>query len=720
MTKTASSPSPDAAKSPVPAKKVNRSASKKAVKKSRKKKSGQVISMPSAFGAEPMPQANWQAFGEEVLAGVSGKQARSVFSGDVASEIAGVISSGENSTGEQEGAAFSEGQFVLFGLGLAIGASPSELQTKLAQRGAWSNRGAGSAERRGKKNAPLVAWIPSDLEREYWSQEAEQWVEANSSPLSSRDMPLSECVDAVLWASAIVPLMQVLPQELWLKVFSQLFQLRADAALEAEPTSGQHLLLAGELGLTLAWQLASLPATELPTQASLDAVATFLEGEADSIEEVLRRPTDIRLVVASLVRCRLLFPVVSKRNFKKRQLEISGELSTWMAVLMRQGGSQALADADDSVTQLDLGTPTKSGSSKKSSSLKKSKRGKSSKASDDGNPVECLGGLMRAASQFDSETLVPAIGAALGQSHSGGRLAWECTLPEAMWHSEVGKVVAMVPEWDVRRGRCFLDYSGEDVRVEIVGGKPIVLSGTHQTMIQIDGETVHPCGPWESTCEYSDDDVHMIELEQRFDGDVVLQRQWMLVRDDRCVMVSDAVLTNRRDGEVPEIVCSSRLPLADGMEVIEDEETREIILADGKKKRCMVLPLAAGEWRVGPSACQVSTSEDGHLVVQTRGRGKLYSPIWLDFQPDRFGRKRTWRTLTVAENLAMLPAHVACAFRVQSGSEHWVLYRSLTGRAPRSFMGKHLIADFFAARFHPGDGGMEELVTVDDSNSPEG
>ena len=286
---------------------------------------------------------------------------------------------------------------------------------------------------------------------------------------------------------------------------------------------------------------------------------------------------------------------------------------------------------------------------------------------------------MREASGFDSETLVPAIAASLGQSHSGGRLAWECTLPEAMWHSESGKVVAMLPEWDVRRGRCFLEFRGEDIHIEIAGGRSFMLQGSHQTMLEIDGAAVHPKGPWECTCEYSDDDVHMIELEQTFTHGVVLQRQWMLVRDDRCVMVSDAVLTKPTETDsatedLPEIVCSSRLPLGEGIEVIEDGETCEIILTDGKKPRCMVLPMAANEWKVGPSSCKTSVTDDGHLVVQTRGRGKIYSPIWLDFQTSRFKRKRTWRSLTVAENLQTLAAEVACGFRIQSGSEHWVLY----------------------------------------------
>ena len=44
-----------------------------------------------------------------------------------------------------------------------------------------------------------------------------------------------------------------------------------------------------------------------------------------------------------------------------------------------------------------------------------------------------------------------------------------------------------------------------------------------------------------------------------------------------------------------------------------------------------------------------------------------------------------------------------------------MLYRSLGLRRCRTIMGKHLVADFFAARFDMSDAEYEELVTVDDS-----
>jgi hypothetical protein len=564
----------------------------------------------------------------------------------------------------------------------------------------------GPAESLGK---PKVS--TSEPDRDLLIEEAAKFVDR----VFSDEMSGVEAVEAVLWAAAMPQLSDILPAEIWWQCGEQLLQLRADASLRSDATSPLHLLLAGELGLTLAWRLGVFPSCEKIALSSLDAVAAFLQGEGESIDRALMPIRELRLIVASLVRCEKLFLIVGKRvskKFTKRQREIAAEFATWMAALMRHDGTQVFSQAQAADCREDYALS-------KSSKSKTTKRKSSSRSATKITQPD-LYGLMDAACEFDRETLAPAMAAALGQGHSGGRLAWEVSLPEAMWHSETASAMVMLPEWDVRRGRTFLDYSGEDFHVEVMGGRRSLLRGTHQTMIQVDGVTQQPSGPWECTCEYSDDDVHLIELEQPHSGGVVLQRQWMLVRDDCCLMVSDAVLpANKSDRESvsekrPEIRCVSRLPLAPGVDVIEDAETRELLLSDGKKPRAMLMPLAANEWKLGPSTCQVFLSEDEHLVVTTIGSGAIYSPIWLDFQTHRFNRKRTWRQLTVAQDLAIVPRHVASAFRVQVGSEHWVLYRSMLSRGPLSMMGKHLIADFFAARFHPSDGGMEDLVTVDE------
>jgi hypothetical protein len=189
----------------------------------------------------------------------------------------------------------------------------------------------------------------------------------------------------------------------------------------------------------------------------------------------------------------------------------------------------------------------------------------------------------------------------------------------------------------------------------------------------------------------------------------------MLLRDDRCLLLADAVLPSNPSGQTQQsIQYSSRLPLVSRIKVEPLHETRELFLSNDRQ-RSLVIPLSASEWQIGPSDATLKGTEDQHLLLSAHGCGRLYAPVWFDFQQRRFRRKRTWRQLTVADQLRIVGRDEAVGYRVQIGSEQWVVYRSLSGQSCRTVLGKHLNAGFFSSRFDPSDGNHEELVTVDDS-----
>jgi hypothetical protein len=558
---------------------------------------------------------------------------------------------------------------------------------------------------------------------------AELFLEASRDGRSD----LAGDLGCILWASSLPALTKLLPLELWWNLLSELQRRVASALAQDEPQSPHHLLLAGEVGLILAHRLADIPSCAARAKPSASAVQAYLDQE-DSIDEALRSPWAMRAIMASIIRCEEWMRVVTKRKFKKSHRATAEELAGWIAATSRVDGTPVLSDTtsrDVALDHVSLVSRSKPTPKKKKSSSKKTQSAR---------PI-APSGLMGRAMRYDTDSLLPAFSASLGQSQSGGRLAWEISLPESMWHSDVAGLVAMLPEWDVRRGRTFIDYSDEVMQIEIMGGRRTIFRGPLHTTIELDGVSQHPKGGWQSTCEYTDDDIHYLELEQPFSGGVVLQRQFMVVRDDRCVMVSDTVLPAQfnpnatassnasvRDAdETPnpygsladvQIKCVTRFPICEDVAAIPDEQTREVYFHDNKR-RAMMLPLPAAEWRIGPTECTAEPSdtenESNSVIVTTSGVGAVYSPMWFDFQSRRFHRKRTWRTLTVADELQLIPRNIATGFRIQIGSEQWMIYRSLFGRRPRSVLGKHLVADFFAGRFHPGDGGVEELVTVDDA-----
>lgn len=511
-------------------------------------------------------------------------------------------------------------------------------------------------------------------------QSAESMVDALNSGVV---IPM-DAAGATVWAAAMPALIDRLHHSLWWDVLSSLQYFRESVTRREAADRPMYLMAAGELGLTLAWRLADLPSCRRLGKSSVDCVAQWCKQEYESVASAITDPLSARLVFASLMRCKHLINATTNRKFKKQYKRVAADLATWIAALTIHTGSTAFSGA----SRADV--------------------------SDDSR----AGGLMDQAVSCDPESLKPAVDAALGKRQTNGRLAWEISLPESFQHCEDAKVAVMMPEWDVRRGRVHVDYSAKQMAIEMFAGKPVVLSGECQTAIEVDGQPQRAIDNWESTCDFSDDDVHYLELEQPWSGGIVLQRQIMVVRDDRCVLFADSVLPElsspgpSTDGQIR---YSNRIPMAELMQLDDEEETREAFFSDGRR-RGLVMPLAAPEWRVGAGSVELQMTADAHLLLTATGRDRLFAPLWFDFSRGRFDRKRTWRKLTVAEDLKIVSDSDAVGFRIQVGSEQWMLYRSLGQTINRSVLGKHLVAEFFAARFHASDGTLEELVTVDDGD----
>jgi hypothetical protein len=72
----------------------------------------------------------------------------------------------------------------------------------------------------------------------------------------------------------------------------------------------------------------------------------------------------------------------------------------------------------------------------------------------------------------------------------------------------------------------------------------------------------------------------------------------------------------------------------------------------------------------------------------------------------------TWRQLAVAENLRRVSDNTAVGYRVQLGSEQWLIYRSFTRFGNRTVLGQNLSSEFFCGRFLP-DGTTEMLIEIE-------
>lgn len=499
---------------------------------------------------------------------------------------------------------------------------------------------------------------------------------------ASRGFPPSDCHFAILWAAALPALASRVEAHRWWRLTSTLLQLHESVLQRSTAYSVDHLMLAGELGLTLAWRVPCVAACKRLANNAGESVRLWCDREQEALTGVLADAENVRLVLASLIRCQSLLEKVAKLEFRKSDHTMRASLAKWTAALTHPLGT-AFSTASVEAMSMDY----------------------------------VAHGLIATLQEEHHELLGSAFSAACGESPVGGRLAWEVGLPRTWHHDRDAKVAVGFPEWDVRQGRFHLDYSGENPHLELLAGRRRLFAGRVQVRLELDGVERQPCGDWTEVCEYTDDDVHYIEIEQPWSGGLVIQRQLMLIRDDRCLLMADTVIpAESADISTSAIEYWCNLPLGKSIDWVPEGETREGFLADDKR-RAMVVPLASGEWLAGPTDSTISKTKDGHLQLFARGRKALYAPLWFDLQKRRFSRPRTWRQLTVGDQLKLIARHEATAYRMQAGSEQWMIYRSLGERRCRTALGKHLIAEFYGSRFYPGDGSHEELVTVDDKCS---
>ena len=210
------------------------------------------------------------------------------------------------------------------------------------------------------------------------------------------------------------------------------------------------------------------------------------------------------------------------------------------------------------------------------------------------------------------------------------------------------------------------------LETELGSGSVVLWSGPDMPEVRVAGELLSSDSEWQELCWSSDDDMEYVELELDLSDGWRVQRQMLLARADRFLFTADAVL-----GPEPGPIDYRRtLPLPKAVRFKSEPETVEAYLRQ-RRRRCCVMPLALAEWR---GQTHLGRFADGRLHQQASSQN-LYAPLWVDLDPERRRQPRTWRQLTVGFQRNLVPRDQAVAYRVQVGSQQWVIYRSLTAPA---------------------------------------
>ncbi len=234
-----------------------------------------------------------------------------------------------------------------------------------------------------------------------------------------------------------------------------------------------------------------------------------------------------------------------------------------------------------------------------------------------------------------------------------------------------------------------------------------ILNGNWNWKLSVAGADVGSKNQWTNICSEINEHAAYVELQLDLDHGFQIDRQVFLARQDGFAFLAD-VVTGPQAG-VGEY--RMRLPLAVAKCWEPATETQDGQILVGRRRVATVLPLCLPEWRSEPGGRLEST--DGQLVLTMPLRGRrLQAALFIDLDSSRLRRPVTWRRLTVAESLTVVPRDVAVGYRVQVGKSQWLVYRSLAPRGNRTVLGQNVTAEFVVARFRP-DGMVEKLLEIE-------
>lgn len=250
--------------------------------------------------------------------------------------------------------------------------------------------------------------------------------------------------------------------------------------------------------------------------------------------------------------------------------------------------------------------------------------------------------------------------------------------------------------WDRTAVRVLLEYRDAVPHLEIAVGERLLVAGPWDWRVADGGRSLDAESAWTVSGWESGRKATFLEIAARLAGGMRLERQVVVLRRQKIVLLADAVVpADATASDVPELAWRSEISLAPGLDTEPAAETREVLVYDGAM-RFMALPLAAPEWRVAGRGGIAPV--EGRLVLEQWGHRRLYAPLWLDCDPRRIGRPLTWRQLTVADMRRNLPPHQAAGYRVQCGGEQWLLYRALDAPRNRTLLGCNVSSGFLMGR----------------------
>jgi hypothetical protein len=478
-------------------------------------------------------------------------------------------------------------------------------------------------------------------------------------------------LECLAWSRALPALASYLPAPLWRRLLGALIAAADGGRRPGDDDPLALQWLASELPLTLAYLFPEIAEAH---QLAIAGGRALLMGLEQTLTPgglpAARDVTLVRPLLATWTRSRAMARELKKSGWGGDSEERFAEFVRQTLRLTRRDGSTAFSD-DDFVK------------------------------GDAAMFVAALGGASREDRAIAGQN-IPGL-------HAKHPLPRHPVASPAANH-ELAALAVLRSDWSAGSNRLAVTYRGAEVRTELAVGRDLLWSGRWSLEVRLDGETLTSAkdAAWEEVCWHSDADADYLELEIELTRGVRVQRQMLLARKDHFLLLADAVLGTQSGA----IDYRSVLPLVEGAVFDPAGETREGYLV-GRKPRALVFPLALPEWRDQPWRGGLTGGTDGlEFQCGHPAASRIYAPLFLDLNQRRQVRPATWRRLTVAENRTIVPHEEAVGYRVQCGTEQWLIYRSLDERGNRTVLGQNLVSEMLVSRFKTS-GEIESLLEIE-------
>ena len=262
-------------------------------------------------------------------------------------------------------------------------------------------------------------------------------------------------------------------------------------------------------------------------------------------------------------------------------------------------------------------------------------------------------------------------------------------------HDAEAAVAIVRSGWARDSLRVMLDYRTAVPRLEIAVGERMLVNGPWEWGVTCDGVGLEAESAWRVSGWETGRKGTFLEIAASLGGGLQIERQLVVLPEDRIVLLADAIVSATAGGCVGDLRYRVALPLAPSLDAEAGQEHREVVVFD-TSMRFMALPLALPEWRTaGRGVFEVAGQS---LTLTQEGRGGLYAPLWIDCDASRVGGPLTWRQLTVADTRCNIGTGQAAGFRVQAGLRQWLLYRSLDTPRNRTLLGCNVSSGFLLGR----------------------